>query len=349
MPLNRFYLFTMLLILAVLSYLNYQIFLPFLTAIAWAVVFCVVFYPVYASTLRFIKFKSIASLLTLLMILLVIIGPFSYLAFAIISETSEFIGKDGTGGADSLKAFLSDERVREIARRIQPYLSLKGMSVEQIIIDNANKMGMVIVDRLTSGFTNILSLTANFVFMSFTIFFLLKDGPGFFQKIRDYIPFSEQQKDRLATQVKDMIVSTIYGGVIVAVIQGILGGLAFVILGIGSPVIWGSIMAIASFIPMFGSSIVWGPASVMFFLQGSYVKGISMILIGIFVISMVDNILKPMIIGGRTKMPTVIIFFSVLGGIKLFGLLGLVLGPLVFALFLSVLEIFRTIEGGTNV
>jgi predicted PurR-regulated permease PerM len=184
--------------------------------------------------------------------------------------------------------------------------------------------------------------------MSFTVFFLLKDGPDFFSKIRDYMPFSDQQKDKLAVQVKDMIVSTIYGGVIVAIIQGILGGLAFAILDIGSPVVWGSVMAIMSFVPMLGTSIVWGPTAMLLFLQGLYMKGTVLILIGIFVISMVDNILKPLIIGGRTKLPTVIIFFSVLGGIKFFGLLGLVLGPLVFALLVSVLEIFRTVEGGHN-
>jgi predicted PurR-regulated permease PerM len=181
--------------------------------------------------------------------------------------------------------------------------------------------------------------------MAFTIFFFFKDGPGFLQKIRDYLPFSEQQRDRLTSQVKDMIVSTIYGGVVVAIVQGILGGTAFAILGIRSPIFWGCAMALMSFVPMLGTAIIWLPASAILLFQGAYVKGIGLVLIGVFVISMVDNILKPLIIGGRTKMPTVVIFFTVLGGIKLFGLLGLVMGPLVFALFLSVVEMVRTIEG----
>jgi predicted PurR-regulated permease PerM len=194
----------------------------------------------------------------------------------------------------------------------------------------------------------VLSVAVNFVIMAFTIFFFFKDGPGFFQKFRSYLPFSEQQRDRLTSQVKDMIVSTIYGGVVVAVVQGILGGIAFSIVGIHSPIFWGSAMALTSFIPMLGTAVIWLPASIILLLNGAYVKGIGLALIGIFVISMVDNILKPLIIGGRTKMPTVVIFFTVLGGIKLFGLLGLVMGPLVFALFLSVFEIFRTVEGETQ-
>jgi predicted PurR-regulated permease PerM len=329
--------------LAILGYLSYQIFQPFLTPIAWAVVFCVIFYPVYAYTLRYIRFKVVASLVTLVLILVVIIGPFSYISYALVNEVSNFVSRSDTD-VKSLTAMLSDERVVNIFKKVQPYTGLEGPS-EEVIIENTKKIGQRIVERLSSGFSNVLSVAGNFVVMAFTIFFFLKDGPAFLQKIRNYLPFSEQQRERLTSQIKDMIVSTIYGGVIVAMVQGILGGAAFAVLGIGSPIFWGSAMALMSFVPLLGTSIIWLPASAILLFEGAYVKGIGLILIGIFVISMVDNILKPLIIGGRTKMPTVVIFFTVLGGIKVFGLLGLVMGPLVFALFLSVVDMVRTIEG----
>lgn len=343
---NRFYFLTMLFMLAILGYLSYQIFQPFLTPIAWAVVFCVIFYPVYAYTLRYIRFKVVASLVTLILILVVIIGPFSYISYALVNEVSNFVSRSDTD-VKSLTAMLSDERVVNIFKKVQPYTGLEGPS-EEVIIENTKKIGQRIVERLSSGFSNVLSVAGNFVVMAFTIFFFLKDGPAFLQKIRNYLPFSEQQRERLTSQIKDMIVSTIYGGVIVAMVQGILGGAAFAVLGIGSPIFWGSAMALMSFVPLLGTSIIWLPASAILLFEGAYVKGIGLILIGIFVISMVDNILKPLIIGGRTKMPTVVIFFTVLGGIKVFGLLGLVMGPLVFALFLSVVEMVRTIEGETG-
>jgi len=329
-------------ILAVLGYLSYQIFQPFLTPIAWAMVFCVVFYPAYAFTLRFIKLKAAASLVTLLLILIVIIGPFSYISYSLINEVSDFVERSDAD-IRSLTALLSDERLLSILRKVEPYTGLEAPS-EEVIIENARKFGKKIIDWLSAGFGNVMSVAANFVIMAFTIFFFLKDGPGFLQRIRNYLPFSEQQRDRLTSQIKDMIVSTIYGGVVVAIIQGMLGGAAFAALGIRSPIFWGSVMALTSFVPMLGTAIIWLPASAFLLFQGAYVKGIALILIGIFVISMVDNVLKPLIIGGRTKMPTIIIFFTVLGGIKLFGLLGLVMGPLVFALFLSIFEIFRTVE-----
>jgi len=329
--------------LAVLGYLSYQIFQPFLTPIAWAMVVCVIFYPAYAFTLRFIKVKAVASLITLLLILIVIIGPFSYISYSLINEVSDIMANTDTD-ARTLTALLSDERLMKIVRKIEPYTGLEAPSGE-VLSENAKKVGQKIVEGLSSGFGNVMNVAANFVIMAFTVFFFLKDGPRFLQKSRDYLPFSEQHRDRLTAQVKDMIVSTIYGGVVVAVVQGILGGIAFAVLGIRSPIFWGSSMALMSFVPLLGTAIIWVPASAVLLLQGAYVKGIALIFIGICVISMVDNVLKPLIIGGRTKMPTIIIFFTVLGGIKLFGLLGLVMGPLVFALFLSVFEIFRTTEG----
>jgi len=346
MAANRFYLFMLLSILAVLGYLSYQIFLPFLTPIAWAIVFCVVFYPVYAFSLRFIRLKAMASLVTLVLILIVIIGPFSYISYTLMSEVTDFVGRAEIT-TKKLAEFLAHERITKIMEKIEPYTGLEGPS-EEIIIENTRKLGKKVVEGLSFGFTNAISVAANFVVMAFTIFFLFKDGPGFIEKIRDYLPFSENHRNRLVSQIRDMIVSTIYGGVIVAIVQGILGGLAFAVLGVRSPVFWGCSMALMSFVPVLGTSVIWFPATLILLFQGAYAKGIALVLIGVLVISMVDNILKPLIIGGRTKMPTIIIFFTVLGGIKVFGLLGLIMGPLVFALFLSVFQIFKAIEGGID-
>ena len=343
---DRFYLLMFLSILAALGYLTYAIFEPFLNAITWAVVFCIVFYPVYTFTLRFIRMKALASLVTLIMILVVIIGPLSYLSFAIVSETRHFVAKPETF-TDIFTSFLTDERVAKLIQKLQQITGLE-LTLKEAIIKSVTKSGEKIVTGFSSGFGNVLSAGADFIFMILAIFFFLKDGSEFLHRIKTYLPFSEHQRDRLTTQVQDMVVSTIYGGIIVAIVQGILGGISFAILGIGSPVLWGSIMSLTSFIPMIGTTVIWLPASVVLILKGAYLKGIILVLIGFFIISMADNFLRPLIIGGRTKMPTVVIFFAVLGGIKAFGFVGLVMGPLVVALFLSVFEIFRTIEGGIH-
>lgn len=344
MAADRFYYWMALIIIAVLGYLTYQIFQPFLTAIGWAAVFCIIFYPVYGFILKHIKVKAIASLLTLSLIVMVIIGPLSYIGAMVINEATDLIQRPESG-IIALKKLAADKRVTGLLEKVSPFMGMEGVSPEAIIIENTKKFGNMVVDKLSSGFTNILGLAADFIFMVFAAFFLLKDGADFLERINDFLPFSDKHKKKIGMQVKDMIVSTIYGGVVVAVVQGILGGIAFYLLGIGSSFLWGSVMSITSFIPVFGTSIVWLPASFILLLEGATAKGFALIFIGVFVISMADNILKPLIIGGRTKMPAVVIFFSVLGGLKFFGLLGLVMGPLVFALFMSVIEIFRTIEG----
>lgn len=149
------------------------------------------------------------------------------------------------------------------------------------------------------------------------------------------MPFSERENDGLATQVKDMVVSTVYGGAIVAIIQGVLGGLAYYLIGINSPVMWGVAMAVMSFVPLIGTFSIWGAASLFLVMTGSPMEGAGLFVFGVLVISMVDNILIPLIIGTRTMMPTILILFSVLSGLKLFGMIGFVMGPLIMGVPLS--------------
>jgi len=334
----------LLVILALLGYLSYQIISPFLTPIAWAIVFSVVFYPVYAFICKHIKVKAIASSVTVLLILAVIIVPITYMSFLLIDELQMIGDYMNAGGLDFIRAQSEKIKASPLFERLSSFIGTGDVPAADLIMDNLKKVGKFVAENLSIRFTNIISAAVNFLFMIFTIFFLFKDGPGFLTKVQDYMPFSEEQKARLAMQMKDMIASTVYGGVAVAIIQGFLGGIAFYIIGIESPILWGIAMSVMSFVPLVGTLSIWGPASIYLIVQGDLLRGIGLILFGTFVISMVDNILKPLIIGSRTKMPTIIIFFSVLGGIKAFGIIGLIMGPLIMAVFVSVFEIFRHIE-----
>ena len=341
---TRFYSVMLLAILSLLGYLSYQIISPFLVSIAWAIVFSIVFYPVYAFISRYIKVKSIASSIMVLLILVVIIAPITYMSFLLIGELEKFGDYTNSGGLEYIRDLFEKIKASPHFEKLSSLIGEGNMPTFDQLMDNIKKIGKILAENLSIRITNLISAAINFLFMIFTIFFLFKDGPGFLTKLKDYMPFNEEQKTRLATQMKDMIVSTVYGGVAVAVIQGFLGGIAFYVIGIGSPVLWGIAMSVMSFVPLLGTLAIWGPASIYLIIQGDYMHGIGLILFGIFVISMVDNILKPLIIGSRTKMPTIVIFFSVLGGIKAFGIIGLIMGPLIMAVFVSVFEIFRHIE-----
>jgi predicted PurR-regulated permease PerM len=343
-PANRFYFITLTFLVLALGYLSFQILRPFLSPIAWAIVLSLVFYPVYAFLLKYIKWRTVTSFITLGIILIIILGPFSYLSFLLVKELKHISDYVEGGRLETLQKALEHPGIKALVDRITSLFNITEAEMDKAIIDGISNLGKDLIGRITKGMGDVVTVALNFIFMAFAMFFLLKDGTEFLKRIRDYMPFSEEQKDRLTTQIRDIIISTVYGGVVVAIIQGIIAGVAFYILGISSPVVWGLATSIASFIPLIGAFAVWGPATVYLFLQGAVLKGIALSIVGIFGISLIDNVLKPIIIGGRTKMPILAIFFSVLGGIKLFGLIGLVMGPLVLAIFVSVVEIFRNIE-----
>ncbi len=345
---NRFYLFTLIILTSVLGYLSYLILRPFLSSIAWAIVLSIVFYPVYAYICRFVKWKVIASVITLSITVIIILGPFSYLTIALANELSNFADHIRTEGIGNLQQWLSNPRTLWIQERIKSTLNVENFNLADLISDSISRMGKNILGKATKGVANIASVFINFFLMIFAMFFMLRDAPDFIKEFRNYMPFSETQKDRLESQVKDMVISTIYGGVAVAVAQGTIGGVTFLFLGIKSPVLLGTATALMSFIPGVGAFSVWGPVVIYLFVKKAFIKAVILLFVGTFIISTIDNILKPIIISGRTRMPTLVIFFSVIGGLKVFGLIGLVLGPLVMAMFISVLEIFRNLEGGVN-
>lgn len=341
---NRLAYLLDLALVILLGYLTYQIFSPFLTAIAWAIVFCVIFYPIYLYVLKYIRSGSVASGITTLLIVAIIVGPLSYISFALVSEITDLVTQTGQGEDNGFERILADPRIAGLINRIGPHVGVSQESAREFLVESGKKLGQSSLEYLSSGLTNMVTVAVNFVLMLFTVFFLFRDGDRLVERVKEYLPFPDSAKERLEHQTRDMIVSTIYGGVVVAISQGILGGLAFALFGVSAPVLWGSIMALCSFLPAVGTAIAWGPASLIFAVQGEYLKAGGLVFVGIFVIGMVDNILRPLIIGGRTKMPAIIIFFTVLGGIRFFGLLGLIMGPLVFTLFLAIFEIVRTME-----
>lgn len=348
MPINRFYFISLLGLVILLGYLCYHIFKPFFSPIAWAIVLAIVFYPLFDLIKRYIRRKSLASFIALFLILLIIIGPFSYISFMIAMELKDLPRYLQEGGMEEIRKTIESPYIKGILERIMKTLNVTEREIEESIVNNLSQFGKGLLDKFTKGIGNILSLGINFAFMTIALFFILKDGIDFLKKFTDYLPFSEDQKDRLVTQTRDVVVSTIYGGVAVAIVQGSIGGLTFFLLGISSPALWGLAISVASFIPLIGAFGVWGPMTVYLFLRGEILHGIILALVGTFIISLIDNILKPIIIGGRTKMPVLLIFFSVLGGIQLFGLIGLIMGPLVVAIFISVIDIFRHVEEGGN-
>jgi predicted PurR-regulated permease PerM len=336
-----FYYISFSLLLALFGYLNYRVLEPFLIPLAWAFILSILFYPAQVFLGRYLKWRSLASLILTFFILLLILGPFTYVSFLLVKELRTILASLEGGQADFLRDLLQHPIAKAVIDRVTAFFDISHADVNLAVADAISQLGKHLIGRAAKGVREIVTAVFHFFLMSITLFLFLRDGPVILKKAWGYLPFSGEQKSQLAQRVNDIIFSTLYGGVIVAVAQGAAGGGAFYLVGIASPVLWGLVMAVASFIPVFGAFMIWMPAAGYLFLLGEIGEGIVLLAMGTLVISTIDNFLRPWIIGNRSRMPFLALFFSVLGGIKLFGLIGIVMGPLILALFVSTIDIFR--------
>jgi len=187
---------------------------------------------------------------------------------------------------------------------------------------------------------NTFDFMVGFVVMLYLLFFLLRDGVALARRIRDAIPLAADHKRELFDKFATVIRATVKGNILVAMSQGALGGLIFAFLGIPGAVLWGVVMAVLSLLPAVGASLVWGPVAIYFFSTGAIWQGVVLSAFGVLVIGLVDNILRPILVGKDTKMPDYLVLLSTLGGLAVFGLNGFVIGPVIAAMFMAVWGIF---------
>lgn len=345
---SRVHTYTFVVLISVFGYLSYNIIEPFLRSLAWSIVVGIVFYPLYAFLAGQIRWKSVASILTLLFVAFLFLGPFSYILVLLGTEIQNFVGHLEKGKWEKLTEIANHPYLKWVLGKIQSVFHIETTNLTSMIVQNVSRIGNELASQITSGLKNLVGVLFDFVLMFFILYFFFTDGPRYLKNVWNFFPFSEKHKQKLTSDIKDMVISTIYGGVIVSLSQGLMAGFAFYLLDVPSPVLLGAATSVMSFVPILGAMAVWLPVDVMLFFSGEYAKGVILLLAGVFGISMVDNILKPIIISGRTKMPILIVFISVLGGMKFFGLIGLVMGPLVLVLFVSFFEIFVSIETESN-
>ena len=338
---TKFQLLSHSALVLLLGYAAYLIFRPFFVPIGWAIVFAIVLYPVHNFFLKYVKMGAISAVVILILILIITLGPLSYVSYQLAVELQNISFEHAT---EEIVGIFNHPWIRPLVEHVLSLFSITEEQFRASVVENLTKLGKNLLGPAGGRISDIITGAFDFVLMAFTLFFLLKDGPKFLEKLRDYMPFPEYEKKQLARQIKDVVVSTIYGGVVVALAQGLIGVIAFAAVGIHAPVLWGMTMSITSFIPIVGCALVWVPTTLYLFAKGLTTQAVTLAAIGIFAISAVDNILRPIIMRGRVSMPLLLVFFSVFGGIQVFGLLGLVLGPLVVAVFASVVGIFRTRE-----
>ena len=327
-------------------YFLYQILSPFLPSIFWAILLAMVFYPVFQKLQRLLKKREFLSAMTMtLLVILVIVLPFSLL---IVSLANEVVGAYH-GLEEMIKTGRLETHLEEIRRislfnwtweRLNQYLDLSQADPPGLILKNLQQISTFLFNQTSKIITGLSTFVIGFFFTLLSLYYLFKDGDRLFGRLKEILPIPARERDLLILRIKEMVYATIYGGLLIAIIQGVLGGVIFWILGISSPILWGTAMAFFSFIPIGGTALIWVPAVILLFVQGAFLKGIILLGLGIFGISMVDNLLRPFFISAKTNIHPLLLFFAVLGGIQAFGLVGLVVGPLIATLCLTLIEIY---------
>jgi predicted PurR-regulated permease PerM len=333
------------LIAALSIYLFYKIMAMFLIPIFWGGILCIVFFPLYRKMRKRIKSHNLAAFAILVLIFFIIIGPAIYLLLSLVGEASDaFVWIDNAYQSGQLKAYVTKIMpfINTIQSKLMSYPELASLDFESIIKNIFSTVTAAIGTKATAVIANIPKTVFQFFLTMFAMFFFFRDGETLMQLLRRLTPLTPEQSGTTYAYLKEVIEGTMYGGVVMALIQGTLGGLLFAVMGITSPVFWGAVMGFLSFLPVLGPFIIYIPAGVILILAGSPIKGIITLVFGILVISQIDNFVRPLLFRGKTKMHTMLMFFSIMGGMALFGLVGIVLGPFIAAVFMSILKIFET-------
>jgi len=331
-------------IVAAILYLCYMLTEPFIIPLLWGVAFTVVFWPVDAWLRRRVRWRWLVASLSTTLVCLLIIVPTFYLGAALLDEIAVFSRQIQTGNyqaeLDRIINFQETVFFKQLAERLSPWVDLSSLDVKTLLLDNLRRLTTIAVEHTTDLVTNFSLFLLDLGVILLTMFFLFRDGDTLVARVKEAMPLTPQQTEELFSRLHRVVRTALYGGVLVAMLQGFLGGLAFAFLGLGAPVLWGVVMGFCSFIPVFGAALVYVPAAVVLLFHGSVIKAIILLGFGFGVVSTIDNLVRPLLIHGRTQMHTLILFISILGGLDFFGLLGLVMGPVLAAIFISFFEFY---------
>jgi predicted PurR-regulated permease PerM len=227
-------------------------------------------------------------------------------------------------------------------------IEIKLEDLREFAAQNMHQWGLYIAERGGTVAQNVLAVTINLLITILASFYLFRDGPALMRLVRAVLPIDPEYRDRLLAIIENVLFASVLSSFAVAAVQGALGAVAFWMVGIPAPVLWGVLMMLAAFIPFVGAAIIWGPAALYFLFSGQYVSAGILTFVGIFVVGTVDNILRPILISGRVELNGLLVLISVIGGISAFGLLGIVLGPVLIAVAAAVLEAERERRAGAS-
>lgn len=333
-------------------YQMYQVFQPFVAPTAWAIILGLTFQPVHRGLRSLVRGRpTLAALLATAVVMLTVVIPTLAL--------SGILAREAVGAVQQIRRFIYTggleqwgEQLRTLAwmplrEWLSPWLGSVAVDLKGIVLRVLNPMADFVVEQVTVAATNLLIVAVKFILMLLTLFFVFRDGETCYQWVRATIPLSAARQGRVFDRLAETVTAVTYGIGFAAVVQGILAGVAYWLLGVPFPAFWGLLTAVVAPIPIGGTTLIWVPASLYLFVAESWWQGVFLLAWGALVVSTVDNLIKTWLISGRTRLPILFLFFAILGGLRVYGVLGVFLGPLLLALVLTGLSLYREMARDT--
>ena len=333
-----------LIVLAIVLYFVFRILEPFLSALAWAAILATVFHPLFSVLSRRLRRPRLASAVSCVLLTLVIVLPAMFLLFMLAEQSvaayrllEARVSPGGAGYFEAIRKASSYQWFLAKAKGLgMPEPDLGALAAKAIRL-----VSEFLVSRSASVVSGITHFVVNFLVMILVLYYLLLKGPELLHELRQLSLLRTEYEEKIIEKFRAIAVATFGGSLATALIHGAAGGLIFLCFGLPSPLLWGTVMAFLSLLPVAGSALVWAPLVVYYILTGSVGKGIILLVIFVVVVGTVDNLVKPIFIRRGAQIDTLWIFLSVLGGIGVFGFLGLFLGPFLVTLCLVLIEIYK--------
>ena len=335
-----------LLLLAAITLAFFWLLLPFFSAVFWAVILAIIFQPLQRRfEERFGNRSNLAAALSVVVCIVIAIIPMTIIFGALVNEGAKLVQR-AQGGQIDMTTILSEIQTHIPAwgERILDRIGggdFDFTAIRDRIVGLAQQLGQLIAGRALNLGQNTLRFVVATGIMLYVLFFLFRDGRPLARSIRAAMPLSDAYNQRLIDKFVGVVRATVKGNVVIAIIQGTIGGVTLWFLGIDAALLWGALMVFLSLLPAVGAAIVWVPIAIYLFMTGAIWGGIVLVFVGAAVIGLVDNILRPILVGKDTRLPDYVILVSTVGGLAIFGINGFVIGPLIAALFVASWTIFR--------
>ncbi len=324
-----------------LLYLAAGLLAPFLSALLWAAVLVLALHPVYRKMLFLLGDRpGAASAVMIMVTALFVIVPMLLLLAMLASQTVDFYQWTAEGIRSGAAAGALNRLIESVSRVLAHPL-LEGLDVKAMAVKGVSQASLVLAEQLGAALKNAVLLAVNIVIMLITLFFFFRDGERYYRSALDLLPFPRERKQVITRKLHETFTAVVNGVMLIAALQGLMTGIGFALFRIPFPVLWGFLAAVLALLPVGGAAIVWVPGVLYLLLADATLRGVLLAVWGVLLITLPDNILKPLLIGKKADLPTFFLFLSILGGLRAYGILGIFAGPLIVTLVTAFIRIYR--------